>query len=326
MQKQLRNALIFLVVVFALLAIGARLTDAMQVLKTTNPALLVLACSFFILSIIVWLISWAFLIKKRRPLGFKTCLFVGFSAVYGSLTPVQVGADMLRSLWLKQSFGVPYSESISASMVVKGIKFLLIALFSSSLIFLFLVSAKDPLLLMGLFSGFFVVMLAALLFLLPLKKEFGIAISNLFGKIAGFIPPAAKLQSFFKSYSDYLSGLGWKSILTVAVLSACSLLLEFLALFYSFKAIALSIPLASIAILFVLIAILERTPFLPRGIGLVEGMGFAYLSMPFVAAEISLAQIGALLIVFDFVRLVLPAVASLGLHSIMASRGLDYTE
>ncbi len=317
MQKYLRNALLFLIAVFALLALMARFTNATVVLETTNAIFLAFACSFFIVSIVIWLISWGYLIKTRSRVGFTGSLFVGFSAVYAALTPIQLGADMLRAISLKERFNVPYSESIAASMVVKGIKFLLIALFSSTAILLFIFSAKANLfVLTGMLSGFIVVLLATMLFLLPLKKSFGLKIAGFFGRFS-----STKLQKFFLDYSNYLSMLGRKSFLLVALLSALSLSFEFLALLFSFHAISLAIPITSVAVLFVLISILERTPFLPRGIGLVEGIGFAFLSMPFVALHtISVGRIGALLIVFDFVRLVVPSLLSIAAYALFVSK------
>ena len=317
MQKYLRNAIAFILVVFALLAIVGSLTGATEALKTTKIEFLAIAALFFIFSIILWLISWAYLIKNRNKIALKSGLFVGFSAVYAALTPIQLGADMLRAISLKERFGIPYTESIAASMVVKGAKFLLIALLSTTVILAFILSAEYSLVvLIGLLSGFAVVLLATLLFLLPLKRSFGSKIATIFKKISRVIKPAAKLHGFFNSYSLYLSTLGKKSFVLVAVLAAASLLFEFMALLFSFYTVSLALPLVSIAILFILVSILERTPFLPRGIGLVEGIGFAYLSMPFVSLQpIALQQIGALLIVFDFVRLVVPSIASIAVYT-----------
>jgi uncharacterized protein (TIRG00374 family) len=316
MQKYLRNALIFLTAVFALLAIMAALTNAAEVLKTTNTIFLIAAASFFIVSILIWLISWAYLIKKRMGLAFGGGLSAGFSAVYASLTPVQLGADALRAISLKERFGIPYRESIAASMVVKGVKFLMIAVISSLVIILFLFYAEGgAILTAGLLSGFFVVVLAALLFLLPLKKEFGLKIAALFKRISRRVAAAEKIGQFFSSYSEYLPLLPRKSFLLVAFFSAISLLFEFIAMLFCFRALGISIPLYSIAVLFALVSVLERTPFLPRGIGLVEGAGFAFLSMPFVSAQyVSTAEIGALLIIFDFVRIVLPSLLSIALY------------
>ncbi len=317
MQKYLRNAFIFLFFVFALLAVMGGLTNATEVLKTANIELLAIACIFFIFSIIIWLISWAYLIKKRNPAGFRDSLVIGFSAVYASLTPIQLGADMLRAVSLKEHFGVPYSESISASMVVKGMKFLLISLLSGTVIFLFISSAEySPFVLAGLLSGFAVILLATALFLLPLREGFGLRIAGIFKRFSGRLPLAGRLCKFFESYSEYLPGLGAKTFLLTLLLSGLSLSLEFLALLFSFKALSIAIPIYSVAVLFILVSILERTPFLPRGIGLVEGIGFAFLSMPIAVSSLSIQQIGALLILFDLVRLVVPAIASMAVYSV----------
>ncbi|MAG22211.1 MAG: hypothetical protein CL943_02815 [Candidatus Diapherotrites archaeon] len=322
MQKYLKNALIFLIIIFALLAVMASLTNATEALNTTDPLFLSIAVLFFISSVVVWLISWAFLIKKRSKVPLRGSLFLGFSAVYAALTPIQLGADLLRALSLKKYFGVPYKDSIAASMVVKGAKFSLIAIFSSFVIVMFLLSAKtDFFLLTGLLSGFIVVLLATALFLLPLNKNFGLSIAGIFQKISRFVPLASKAEKFFVDYSDYLSLVGNKNFLVVAFLSGLSLLLEFLALLFCFYALSLNLPFISIALLFILIAILERTPFLPRGIGIVEGVGFAYLSLPALATQpISIAKIGALLIIFDFVRLVVPSLLSMLVYIVFASK------
>jgi uncharacterized protein (TIRG00374 family) len=321
MQKQIKNALFFLVAVFALLALLGYITNAAGALKRTDPVFLGVAAFFFTASIVIWLISWSYLIKNRSGVGMGKGLIVGFSAVYGSLTPVQLGAEMLRAVSLKERFNVPYSDSIAVSMVVKGIKFSLIALSSSAAILLFITVSPNAFVLTALLSGFLVVVLAAALFLLPLKRGFGAKIAALFGRIAVVVPPAAKLRVFFDGYSAYLSTLGRKSFFVVASLSAVSLFFEFLALLFSFYAVSFAVPLASVAVLFVLIAILERTPFLPRGIGVVEAAGFAFLSMPLAAPSLPVESIGALLIVFDFVRLVLPSLLSIGFYALFVSRG-----
>lgn len=317
MQKYLKNAFVFLFFVFAMLAIMGGLTGATDALKSANIELLAIASIFFILSIIVWLISWAYLIKKHNPVEFKDSLIIGFSSVYASLTPIQLGSDMLRAVLLKENFGVPYSESISASMVVKGLKFLLISLFSGTVVFLFISSAEySPVVLLGLLSGFAVILLATALFLLPLKKGFGLKIAGIFKRFSGRLPLAGRLCKFFESYSEYLPGIGAKTFLLALFLSGISLGFEFLALLFLFKALSIAIPVYSVAVLFILVSILERTPFLPRGIGLVEGIGFAFLSMPIAVSFLSIQQIGALLILFDLVRLVVPAIASIVVYSV----------
>ena len=81
MQKYLRNAVIVLIVVVALLGImGLGITNATESLKRTQPIFLSIACLFFIFSIITWVISWSYLVKKRNGVAFKSSILVGFSA------------------------------------------------------------------------------------------------------------------------------------------------------------------------------------------------------------------------------------------------------
>ena len=123
MQKQIKNAFIMLLAVVAVLTILAYLTDAIDSLKNVVPSLFAAAAVFFIGSILLWLVSWAMLLRESR-IGFARTALLGFGCVFGALTPIQVGADALRSIKLKELGNVSYSESLSASMVAKGIKFL----------------------------------------------------------------------------------------------------------------------------------------------------------------------------------------------------------
>ncbi len=134
MEFKLKSALISLIVVFVVLGLLASLTHATDALQSLDLQFFSLASLFFIASILFWVISWAYLIKKKNQLPYSKVIIVGFRAVFGSLTPVQLGAEALRSLQLKKHYNVSYTDSISASMIVKGLKFLLLALLALTLI------------------------------------------------------------------------------------------------------------------------------------------------------------------------------------------------
>jgi uncharacterized protein (TIRG00374 family) len=312
----LKKALLSLVLVAALFGVIVILTEAQQTLEAVNPTFFLMASSFFILSILVWVVSWAYLIKRKEKIPYSKLVIVGFSSVFGALTPVQIGAEALRSIKLKKHFNVSYTDSVSASMVVKGTKFLLLALFSSFILFFYLIeslSGFDPLLFIGFSSGFLVVVLATLLFLLPLNKKFGRRISRLFFDLARTHNIFEKLGGFFENYSTYLSETRKSDYLIIFVLSFLSWVLEFLALQYSFLALNINLPLFSALVLLLLVSVLERTPFLPRGIGLVEVVGYNYLAFPVFSKVVGLtvSMIGAVLIVYGVVRLVVPTVLSI---------------
>ncbi len=72
------------------------------------------------------------------------------------------------------------------------------------------------------------------------------------------------------------------------------------------------IAIFPLSVLFVIISILERTPVLPRGVGLVEAAGFIFLSLPeFSMIELTTAEVAAILVLFDVVRLLIPTIISL---------------
>lgn len=316
MNSYLKKAFIYLVLATAIFGAIVILTEAQQTLALVRPTQFVLASAFFLSGILVWVVSWAYLIKRKQAIPYTKLVVVGFSSVFGALTPIQLGAEALRSLKLKKQFNVSYTESVSASMVVKGTKFLLLALFASFILFSFLLeslSGFEPLLFLGFASGFLVVVLASLLFLLPLKKSFGRRIAKAFFNLAKYHALFGRLGGFFENYSLYLSQTRKKDYLVIFFLSLASWLFEFLALQYSFLALNVNLPFLSALVMLVLVSILERTPFLPRGLGLVEIVSYNYLAFPAFsgAPGLTVSVIGAVLIVYGVVRLVIPTLLSI---------------
>jgi uncharacterized protein (TIRG00374 family) len=313
MQKYLKYSIIALMLVFAGLGVLASLTNASNLLNQVNPYFFTISALFFIFSIVFWLISWAILIKKEGNFPFWKIIILGFSCVYGALTPVQVGAEALRSIKAKDSFNIPYSRSVSASMFVKGLKFFLIFLFATIIIAIIIFTVElSPLMFFGLISGFLIVLLATAGFLLPLSKRWGTKISRVFFHIGKKFPKAKKLEKFFIDYSDYLKKISFKTFAIVFILIIISFLFELFALQYSFKALGVEIELFPLLVLFIIISVLERTPFLPRGIGIVEAAGFVFLSIPaFSKVSLEVSQVGAILIIFAVVRLVIPTIVSI---------------
>ena len=313
MQKYLKYSLILFILIFVGLAVIASLTDALPVINSANPFFLALASLFFIISIVFWIIPWAYLLEKRALFALKESIILGFSCVYGALTPIQVGAEALRSIKAKEFFGVSYAESVSAAMVVKGLKFFLLAILAVIVLVTILVETKlSAIMFFGLISGFAVIVLACALFLLPLNKKIGIKISRIFRFIARYLKVFKVLDKYFEGYANYLEKVSLKKFVVIFVLTAISFSLEFIALQFCFYSLNLFIDFFALATLFVIISILERTPVLPRGVGLVEAAGFIFLSLPeYSLVALTVSEIGAILILFDVVRLLVPTIVSL---------------
>jgi len=312
-EKYLKASIIVLALFSALLIAFTLGTGALSRLSQAVPLFLASSALLFLFSVLVWLFAWSLLVGKRSKKPLSGIMGWGYASVFGSLTPIQLGSDALRSIFLKDYFGIPMRESFSASMIVKGLKFSVLAI-ASTLLCLWALSASaiEPALLLPLFSGLAVILLAAALFLLPLNKNIGYRISALFGKVSRRLSLLKPLEGYFKEYSHYLEEISKGQLAVVFLLCAFSWLLEFLALLFVFRSLSIAIPLASLAVLFVLVAVLERAPFLPRGILLVEAVGFAFLSFPIVSsARLSVPEIASVLVVFDVARLIVPALSSM---------------
>jgi len=134
----------------------------------------------------------------------------------------------------------------------------------------------------------------------------------LFKKLSAFFGPFARLQKYFEQYSLYLKNTRKSTLGIVLVLALISISLEFAALFFSFLSANVSIPIYSALVLFSILSIVERTPFLPRGIGVFEAVGLIFLSMEsFTGMNLAPGQIAAVIILFDAMRLLIPTIASL---------------
>lgn len=314
MNKHLKSAITFLIAVFALFAIVVLLTNAQEALTSINPYFMALAALFFLISVFFWVFSWSYLLKKHTTATYPELLTIGAGSVYGALTPIQLGADALRSLRMKELYGMRYSDSIAASMVAKGTKFLLLALLAAVVSILFFQQTSQNLtFLLAFLSGLFVIALAIFFFLSPLNPKIGKKIASFFNQISKPIPFAAKLANFFTNYTTYIASISKKSFATVLILVTFSWIFEILALQYSFLSIGINLELIPLLVFMVLVSVLERAPFLPRGIGLVEFVGYNFLAFPELlgGAKLTPSQIGGILIAYDIVRLIIPPIVSM---------------
>ena len=311
MESFVKKSVLFLVVIFALFGVLATLTQAQTILVKISLQFFILATIFYLVSLLLWMISWAYLIKKHSNVSFFSLIVIGLSSIYGSLTPIQLGADALRSIKLKDFHKISYEKAVPAALIVKGIKFSFIAIITSIVFFLFLFDTKmDSVLFIAFLTGFTTVLLGAFLFLAPLKKRWGLAISEFFYGFKNESELFVKIGDFFQQYSIYLEKTDLKTFFVIIVFIILSWIFEFLALQFSFFAVGIQLYLSSFLVLMILFSVLERVPIFPRGIGLVELFGYYYLSTSPLGIVLSASQIGAVIIVYDIVRLVIPTVLS----------------
>ncbi len=294
------------------MAVGVGWTHAHLLLLGLNPNFFVIAAIFYIISVVTWLISWAYLIKKEDSVDYRDLLELGFASRYGALSPAQVGAEALRSLRLKEFYGVRYAHSVSASLVAKGSKFLILTLVALLSLLYFLDTKTDPVFFFGFLSGLLVVGLVTILFLLPLQPRAATGLRNSLEKLSARLPVFAPVTRFFVHYSERLRRMRPEEFFVVLFLAALSWAFEFFALQYTFFSLGIVLSFHSLLVLMTMISVLERAPLLPRGIGLIEVAAWHFLAFPGLIAGITLtaAQIVAVLALYDLVRLVIPTLLS----------------
>jgi uncharacterized protein (TIRG00374 family) len=268
------------------------------------------------LSVIIWLFSWAYLIRKKAKVGYADIMLLGISCLYGALTPVQIGAEALRAMHIKDKFSVAYSDSLAASMIAKGTKFLLIAAIAAIVfISVYFSIHLEGIFLFSFLSGFAVIIIAVFFFLAPLNPFLAKKISDFFAVLGKRIKFFSRVSGFFTNYSQYLKFAGIGAFVFVFFLNIISWLFEFLAFYFSFWSVGVTISLLPAAFLMVLISVFERTPFLPRGIGIVELISYNFLAMPALAGEVlSAGQIGAVIVTYGIIRLIIPTVISIAVN------------
>jgi uncharacterized protein (TIRG00374 family) len=303
------NSFFVLLFVSALIAALIAFTNSMDILLSASLWFFLLACIAFLLSIAVWVFAWSFLVHVHAEVSFSKLFVIGFASLFASLTPIQLGAEAFRCLKAKEHLGVRYSLSLSCSMVVKGLKFLMLTLLASVVLASMLFTGTlSGIMLLGVISGFLIVLLAAFVFLMPFHRALGRHMLKLAHKLFARVRYLKVLPEFFDNYAAFISKLPRHLTLLSAVMAFVSLMLEALALFFVFDALNISFSPTVILMLFVLVSLLDRTPVLPRGVGIVEITSFFFLSL--ASFRLSAAQAGAIIVLYDLARLIVPVVVS----------------
>jgi len=320
MQKYVRKLIVPLILLFVLWGFLGITTEISTIVYQIDIFSVIAAAVFYILSIILWLFGWAYLINKQNKTPFRSLVLSGFSSVYGSFTPLQIGTEYLRAINNKNFLGVRYSETLSASMVARGSKFLLLGL-GAVIVFITLFQTANELFLWVYTAGMGIVLLLAVIFLLPLYPKLGRKFSKLIEKFLPKNSITSHVTNYFYNYSSYLGKVKPAGIFLVLILTVVQLYFELLAIDFSLRAFGVILPFAALFSFLVIVSILQRVPFLPMGVGLVELAGLYFLSVPelTLGTVIDNVTIAGTLIVYGFARILIPVLLSL-IVSFFASR------
>jgi len=311
-----RVGIITLIFFFLIIAGVIVLTTPLHLLGSMNIPWALIAAGLFCSSLSVWSIVWVFFLrstyllpqketrevydsqtmpgisKESRPPNIQA-FSVSMASLSGLLTPMNIGTDILRSLFGRRYLGLPLSLTATASVLTRIYKlqatlFLLIfaaglfARIQENYLNAFIAPAAGSVLL--------------LLFLYSMTMNSSRRISQRL-KIGD-------LATLTKAVNGKLD-LAKRSF--IYLMMALQFALEWLALHVCFLALRLKIPLITSLILYTILYFLSRTPFVPQGLGVVEAGGYAVLK----TMKVSEAQIGALLVVWGFLRILIPLVLSI---------------
>lgn len=292
-------------------------TGAFRVLQwSLDWKLALYATTSYLLSQLMWMDAWAVFLKHHaKNAGLWGLVKIGWASVCGSVTPLQLGSDALRVYYAKKFYGIRASTTLSAALFTKGLKFALVAVMSAGVLWwLSSSTALDQAHYAVLLSGFAALSVIAFAFTAALSSR----VSRLFQSLLGGaerigVPRAGWLAGFFEKYYEVFKSTP-NSVKAAAVfLVMASTALEFVAVVYSFESVGIRLGWDRFFVLFAVFQVLERVPFSPRGVGFVEFAAYLTFSADFFAQQqvFTLGVLGAALVVFSFVRVIIPTTFSL---------------
>lgn len=317
MLPQWIKTIIFFIIVFAVLGIIHTVSNAGSVLLTVDPFFFILSAILYLISIFFWILSLSYLTKKELPsVSMKELIVLGWSCIFGTLTPLQVGTEAMRAIQFKRYYEMSYFKALFIGLFVKAAKFFEITILGVILLAYFLSTGiLEPIFLLLYFSGLIMMLLVSLAFLLPffpIGAKFVENVSNYFLKLWKKLN---QFSGFFVEYSVFIRTWTLKDILHTFFLGAISWGFEFLSVIVAFSAVHISADLGFLIFLYVSLAIVERVPFIPRGIGAVELVAFNILLLYSSSINnFSIPQIGAFLIIYDVIRLAIPTLSGMAAY------------
>ncbi len=264
-------------------------TRAWPVLRIARPPSLVLAVSCYSASLLLWSLVWVHVISKEAgPINKAKAVSVSLASLIGFLTPMNLGTDLLRSVYGRVHLQLGYASTVAASVVTREMKLHL------TLVLLIAVAVTAPPFVEETARGIVVAAATVTLLLLgvyALRTKTSNRIAHRLG--IGDLSPA------LSSIATHLSTTE-RSAMYIAL--ALGFVLEWLALHTCFSALEVPTTLVGSASLYVLLYVLSRAPVVPQGLGAVEAGGYAVLA----TSNVATAQIGALLVLWGFVRIFIP--------------------
>jgi uncharacterized protein (TIRG00374 family) len=284
-----------LALIIVTIAVFSFLTNPFPVISEAESELVLLSLALYVLSLLVWNLVYLFLLYKlQENLKRAKAFSISILSLIGFLTPANIGTDVLRAILNKRMIHLSYEETLAACIQTRKFKLRVTLLLAIPLLPFLSTLPRNALFL--LLTSMFLILLFLLSLSYVSRERAKKMLSRLgvgeLGTYTRKIMSKLTLKENVLIYSSFIVGF----IMEVLSLRAC------------FLSLSLQISVFNFLALFAILYFLSRLPFLPQGVILVEAVGFIVL----VGLNFTAQQTGAVLVLWDFVRLVAPIAIAIG--------------
>jgi uncharacterized protein (TIRG00374 family) len=275
--------------VLLVLAAVVLFTRPWNALGTADLVLVLAAGILCIASSVLRSATWVYVLMRSEPcINKRGAVGVSMVSLIGTLTPLNVGTDVLRSLYGKGHLGLEFEETAAASVVTRTLKthsslLLLVA-------FVALISVVPTELTISV-----VYATGALVLLLLVMYS---AQTGPLGRLAKRVH-IGDISAALRKTNRAL-GISTKGVLCGVF--CLGFALDWVALYLCFVSVGISATPSGTFFFFVVLHCLARVPILPQGTGIVEAGGFTVLRN----MDIEVGDAGALLLVWGAIRILVP--------------------
>lgn len=257
------------------------LSQVLSTLLTTNPLIFILAVGVHIGILLLLALRIMIIVRKNAPISLKKALNVTISGlVVNFLTPImKVGGEPVKIYMLKDHIG---TSQATAAIAMDTFIEILSSIIVFVAIFLLFFSHLPPHFLL-LYIAFTIISISILLVYLKVSMT-----PSWIRKLVNF--GEKKLSKFIKLEKKDYANIFYNSFKRIIQdrktmsfslgVSTATKFLEFLRMWLVFLAIGVIVPAETIVIVWAFLLILFMIPWLPGGLGLIEG-GITYAFVTF---------------------------------------------
>jgi uncharacterized membrane protein YbhN (UPF0104 family) len=277
----------------------ALLTGAAGAVRSAQLPVIAAAALCYSAGFLVFNAFWAFLLC-RLPAGDRPtdnaavrparAWRVGLLSLAGLMTPMNLGTDVLRSVFGRRYLGLAVPVTAAASVVTRECKLhVTLVLLPGAAAFTAIAVTEARGRLLAAFAGLLVLALALMAF----RSD-----------PAARLARSLRIGPIAEAARDLHRRLHWRHRLVTCAAFAAGFAGEWLALRLCFHALQIPADTTVTMGVFGVLYLLARTPVIPFGIGAVEVGGLAWLRL----VQVPAGQAGALIMVWSALRILVPYV------------------